>query len=258
MRRETQCRVVSTLARIHFLCAALLVCQLSAAAFAAPKTPIVCREELPFTRRAVLAEKLSAITGLQINFEADGGLRVRSAAVNGGSRTARTLILKALSGRNVVVVEDASDRQDVVFARVVPAAWKQPATGMPPAFVMLIDFTDFDRLLGDTEALNAFNVGWAFLHELDHVVSDSEDGANLNDPGDCEDHINVMRQECDVPLRTNYFFTFFPSTEDSEFRTRFVRLAFDRVDAETKKRHRYWVMWDAVLVGGLPQIASAR
>ena len=258
MRRETQRRVVSALARVHFLCTAILVCQLSAAAFAAPKTTIVCREELPVTRREVLAEKLSAITGLQIDFDLNGGLRVMPAASNGGSQTARELIMKAVSGRDVIVVEDASDRQDVVFSRVVPAAWKHHATDLPPVFVMLIDFADFDRLLGDEDALRAFDVGWSFLHELDHVVNDSEDAGTLNEAGDCEDHINIMRQECNLPLRTNYFFTFFPHAEDSDFRARFVRLAFDRIDPKTKKHHRYWVMWDAALVGGLPQIASAR
>jgi hypothetical protein len=219
---------------------------------------IVCREELASARREVLADKLREITGLSIEFALNGGLRVTSTVPHGGSPTARSLISKALSGTNVIVLEEASNRQDIVFSRVVPAKWNHHASEMPPTFVVLIDFADFDHLLGDREALKAFNVGWAFLHELDHVVNDSSDSASANEAGECEDHINVMRRECNLPLRADYFFTLFPNTEQSDFRTRFVRLAFEHNDA-TKHHRRYWVMWDATLVGGLtPQIATAR
>jgi hypothetical protein len=128
---------------------------------------------------------------------------------------------------------------------------------MPPTFVVLIDFADFNQLVGDAEALRAFNTGWAFLHELDHVINDSADAAELNETGECESHINAMRRECGLPSRAEYFFTFFPAAEKSEFRTRFVRLAFDETDAKTNRRHRYWVTWDAMAVGGL-QVAAAR
>jgi len=116
---------------------------------------------------------------------------------------------------------------------------------------------DFNQLIGDVEALEAFNVGWAFLHELDHVVNDSSDNAGLDETGECESHINAMRRECGLPSRAEYFFKFFPAADQSDFRTRFVRIAFDKTDAKTNKRHRYWVTWDAVIVGGL-QVATAR
>jgi len=259
VRRETQRRVVSALARINSLCIALLVCPLPLIGSANSTSTIVCREELASARREVLADKLREITGLSIEFDLNGALRVTASATQGGSETARRLILKALSGTNVIILEDASDRQDVVFSRVVSGKWKHYASKMPPTFVILIDFADFDHLLGDQEALKAFNVGWAFLHELDHVVNDSSDSVSANEAGECEDHINVMRRECNQPLRTDYFYTLFPNTEQSDFRTRFVRLAFEYDDAITKHHRRYWVMWDATLVGALtPQIATAR
>lgn len=260
MRRETHRRVVSALARICFLCLTLLVCPLQLFGFVDPNNDrIICREELSTARREILAEKLRAITGLPIAFDAHGALRVTSFVENGGSQTARNLISKALAGANVVILEDASERQDVVFSRVVAAKWKHHASDLPLIFVIQVDFADFDHLMGDREALKAFNVGWAFLHELDHVVNDSADALAANTPGDCEDHINVMRQECDLPLRAEYFFTFFPSAQASEFRTRFVRLAFDQENATTKKHRRYWVMWDAMVVGGLTsEIATRR
>jgi hypothetical protein len=182
-----------------------------------------------------------------------------SSEAHGGSQTARELLWKALNGRRVLVLEDASDRKDVVFARVVPGRLKHHSSASPETFVLLIDFADFDHLIGDEAALRAFDVGWAFLHELDHVLNDSADSTNPTETGECETHINVMRRELNLPIRTDYFYALFPDTERSEFRTRFARLAFDRTDAATKKRHRYWVMWDAALVGGLnSQIAAAR
>ena len=259
MRRRTQRRVVSALVRVSFFSLALVVCPAPVLATNEPINTIICREELSFARREALAAKLSAITGLTVEFDGDGALRLMRADASSGSATARNLLTKALNGKRVLILEDASDRQDVVFARVVPGRFKHHAAEMLATFVVLIDFADFDHLLGDDAALKAFDVGWAFLHELDHVVNDSADSASLNETGECEDHLNVMRREMNLPTRADYFFTLFPEAERSDFRTRFVRLAFDQADALTKKRHRYWVMWDATVVGGLnSQFTAAR
>ena len=123
---------------------------------------------------------------------------------------------------------------------------------------MLVDFADFDRLMGDRAALDSFNIGWAFLHEVDHVVNDHVDPENINEAGDCEAYLNLMRQEVNLPLRTQYFFTYFPHAQDSEFKTRYVRLAFDQKEPSQTKPRRYWVMWDATLVGGFEQLSSRR
>ncbi len=255
MRRETQRRVVSALVRICFLCITLLVCLSEPLAAKDSRDRIICREQLPAARREILAEKLRGITHLPVSFDENGALRVADTSVGGGSQTARRLIAQALAGSNVILLEDASGRQDVVFSQVVSAKWKHHTSKLPPAFVVLIDFADFDHLLGDEAALKAFDVGWAFLHELDHVVNDSLDATDAELTGECEAHINLMRRECNLPLRANYFFTYFPFSQ-RDFRTRFVRLAFEHTDALTNKQRRYWVMWDAGLVGGLPEIAK--
>src|SRR5687767_6313878 len=255
VRRETQRRVVSALVRICFLCITLLVCLSEPLVAKDSRHRIICREQLPAARREILAEKLRGITNLPVSFDENGALRVADTSGGGGSQTARSLISKALAGSNVIVLEDASGRQDVVFSQVVSAKWKHHTSKVPPAFVVLIDFADFDHLLGDEAALKAFDVGWAFLHELDHVVNDSLDATDAEQTGECEAHINLMRRECNLPLRANYFFTYLPLTQ-RDFRARFVRLAFEHTDAVTNKHRRYWVMWDAGLVGGLPEIAK--
>ena len=255
MRRETQRRVVSALVRICFLCITLLVCLAEPLAAPDLRDRIICREQVSAPRREILAEKLRGITHLPVSFDENGALRVADASATGGSQTARGLISKALAGSNVILLEDASGRQDVVFSQVVSAKWKHHTSKMPPVFVVLIDFADFDHLLGDEAALKSFDVGWAFLHELDHVVNDSLDARDAEQTGECEAHINPMRRECNLPLRANYFFTYLPFTQ-RDFRTRFVRLPFEHTDALTSKHRRYWVMWDAGLVGGLPEIAK--
>ena len=262
MRSGLQGIAVSSFVRGSCICIALLLCPQSFFSSEEAQNRIVCREEFSRARKAELANKLSAITGWpDIRFDENGVLRTGANAAIGGSQTARDLLSKALSGSDILILEDASNRQDVVFSRVVPGRWKNGATGRPPAYVVLIDFADFDQLLGDSEALKAFDVGWGFLHEIDHVVNDSSDSSTSGIAGECEDHINLMRRECNLPLRTDYFFTFFPHAEESAFRTRFVRLAFDRDDVTKAKHRRYWLMWDATVVGGLntrEQVAELR
>lgn len=223
---------------------------------------VVCREELSFKRREELAVKLRKITGWSdLKFGRDGALRIGLNDPAGGAPSARALLRNVVYGPNVVILEDASKRSDVVFCRVVPGVWKDHSVGKPPVYVVLIDFADFELLMGDQLALNAFNVGWGLLHELDHVVNDSSDTSSQGEPGECEEHINQMRRECNLPERSDYFFTLFPRNSDDAFITRLVRLAFDQEDAASSKKKRYWIIWDAKLVGGLDeqkQIASLR
>jgi len=215
---------------------------------------VVCREDLSPAHRELLAAKLRKITGLpDLSFDKDGALSQGSRAAIGGSETARQLVANAISGRNVVVIEDASNRSDVAFCRVNQGRWKKNAAGSPPAFVVEIDFADFDQLVGDKRALEAFNVGWGLLHELDHIVNDSPDASSLGETGSCESHINQMRQECNLPKRADYFYTLLPLSADSAFATRIVRLAFEQQQPRSKKKKRYWVIWDANVVGGLEQ-----
>ena len=261
MRARPRGIIVSIVVRASGLVAILLVCCAVRLADEKHRGNIICRGEVPAAARDDLANRLRIITGWpSLGFDDQGSLRVGADAPVVGSTTARDLISKALSGDKILILEDASNRSDVVFSRVVPGRLKNNAVANLSVFVVLIDFADFDRLMGDRPARAAFNVGWGVLHEIDHVVNDSVDSESLGRAGDCEDHINQMRRECHLPERSNYFFTFFPHAEASNFKTKFVRLAFDQEDGANKHR-RYWLIWDATQVGGLPeskQIAALR
>ena len=78
------------------------------------------------------------------------------------------------------------------------------------------------------------------LHEIDHVVRDSEDAANNNALGECEHHINQMRAEVGLPVRVDYFFSPAYLRADANFNSRYVRLSFERQDK------RYWIVWNAL------------
>jgi hypothetical protein len=226
-----------------------------------PAPKILLRPELALDRRVELIEKLRRITGWAgLDFDGNGALQFGGKKSAGGSQTARELLAAASTGQNVIVIEDASGRQDVVFCKVVEGRWKTDAANKPPVFVVLIDFTDFSHVMGDEAALAAFNVGWGVLHEIEHVVNDSVDPESLGEAGQCEAFINRMRRECGLAERAEYFFTFLPGTTDSTFMTKFVRIAFDQPRPGDKRRKRHWLVWDASLVGGLEEqkVVAAR
>jgi hypothetical protein len=216
---------------------------------------VIVRHNVSKTNREELARRLRAITGWSdLTFNSNGALRIGTARASVGSGSARDLIDKAISGERVILFEDASSRKDVVFCRVVLGRLDQAP--FSEVHVVLIDFSDFRQVTGDKQALAAFDVGWAVLHEMDHVVEESED-PRQDIPGDCEGRINRMRRELGLPVRNSYFFTLLPVRNDSNLISRFVRLGFDQENGPTSKRKRYWLVWDAALVGGLTSEAES-
>jgi hypothetical protein len=243
--------------RNHFLPAlpTLLLCCLSlcssAKASSNSTSHILVRENVSVARRNELLLTLTRITGLvDLSFERSGALQLGSREALRGSTSARELLAAATFGEKVIVIEDASSRSDIAFCKVVPGKWLPSASDKLPAYVVLLDFTDFEKITGDEKARAAFDVGWGFLHELDHVVNDSDDTDVLGVAGDCEDHINKMRQELDLPVRTNYFFVAASFRSDPNFPSRFVSLSFEHRDRLTQKTRQYRLTWDSTLVGG--------
>ena len=233
------------------LCVILVACALPVCA----TDNIVARQNVSTSDREELAQRLRTITGwTNLSFNSDGALTIGEASARGGSNGARDLINKTFSGKRVILFEDASSRKDVVFCRV--ALGKLDSLPEAEVYVVLIDFADFRQVTGDKQARAAFNVGWAVLHEIDHVVEDSED-PRTDVPGDCEAHINRMRRELGLPVRNSYFFSFLPVKNFGNVISRFVRLGFDDESDSTSKKKRYWLVWDAALVGGLTSDAES-
>lgn len=237
-------------------CQAVVVLLVSAfPTLAAASEKVVVRQNVSRGDREELALRLRAITGWNdLAFNSDGALRITNTRPHGGSESARDLLARTLSGDRIILFEDASSRKDVVFCRVELGALDQQADA--EVFVVLIDFDDFRQVSGDKQARAAFDVGWAVLHEVDHVVEGSEDPLE-NVAGDCEGRINRMRRELGLPIRNSYFYSFLPIKNDGYLISRFVRLGFEAEDAgPTAKRRRYWLIWDAAVVGGLPEASE--
>ena len=235
------------------LCVVLIACALPILASTTDK--VVVRENVAQSDREELAQRLRTITGWSgLSFNIDGALTIGDAAGNGGSKGARDLLSNTFAGKRVILLEDASSRKDVVFCRVVLG--KLESDPGAEVHVVLIDFTDFRQVSGDKQARAAFNVGWAVLHEIDHVVEDSEDPQD-NIPGDCEAHINRMRRELGLPVRNSYFFSLLPVVNKGNVISRFVRLGFEDERAPGSKKKRYWLLWDAALVGGVTSDAES-
>jgi hypothetical protein len=228
---------------------------ISSGAAAKSVSHIVLRNNVPQSHRDQLLNKLQKITGwTRLRFAGDGALLVDGSEIVAGSKSARGLLIKAISGKEVIVLEDASSRPDVAFCRVVPGRWINGNSAKPAAYVVLIDFNDFEQVVGDEQARASFDVGWSVLHELDHVVTNSEDaeaGEVEDHIGECEAHINQMRDELGLPLRASYFFTSSDLKPDPNFNTRFVRLPFEQKDPSSRRVKRYWLAWDFAAVGGV-------
>jgi len=244
MGRKSE-RKSSIITHVSLAVACLCVSALSTFAADGPSR-VMLRPDVSRSHREQLVTRLRAITGLpNLRFDPDGALRLDLERITQGSESARQLLSQAVAGPNLIVLEDASSRADVAFCRVVRGRWIRGEAAKPPAYVVLVDFTDFERISGDAEARAAFDVGWGLLHEIDHVVRNSEDPKGATATGECEDHINQMRIEVGLPVRTGYFFSPAYVKADANFNSRYVRLSFER---NTK---RYWLVWDAMSVGGL-------
>ncbi len=227
--------------------------------FAATTDRVVVRESVSPVRRDELMMRLRAITGWSdLAFDDDGALHLSNTSPTAGSASARDLLSRATSGDRVILFEDASSRKDVVFCRVVLGKFLRESPADPEVYVVLIDFDDFRKVIGDKQARAAFDVGWAVLHEIDHVVHDSQDPEHDTSPGDCEAHINNMRRELGLPVRNSYFYNFLPIKKEGVLVSRFVRLGFEQINSTSTKTKRYWLIWDAAIVGGLnPECAEA-
>jgi hypothetical protein len=235
------------------VCVVLLAC--ASPVFASTTDNVIVRQNVSQTDREELAQRLRTITGWSsLSFNRDGALSIGDSSARGGSKGARDLLTKTFSGKRVILFEDASSRKDVVFCRVLLGKLDR----MPAAevYVVLIDFADFRQVTGDKRARAAFDVGWAVLHEIDHVVEDSEDPQD-NVPGDCEAHINRMRRELGLPVRNSYFFSYLPVKNAGNVISRFVRLGFEDESDRSSKKKRYWLLWDAALVGGVASDAES-
>jgi hypothetical protein len=234
---------------VRFSFATILLLLLPSILSAQSRSKVFSIKGFTVARSNQLAKSLQRITGWKnLGFD-EQGILTFSGDPQGGSALARDLLNQAVTSSGYLALEDASRRTDVVFCRIVPGRWMKGNSEVP-INIILIDFADFDQVIGDESALEAFNVGWGVLHEMVHGLKNLDDTDQQDQLGDCEKLINQMRKECGLAERAEYFYKMHPATTDTEYARRYVRMAFEQSVPLSSKKKRYWIVWDANIVGG--------
>ncbi|MEO6727183.1 MAG: hypothetical protein ABIP14_17985 [Blastocatellia bacterium] len=204
-----------------------------------------------------LLKSLREKTGFpEMRFDEMGFLRLGDRSMlAGGSATARELLIAAVDRACAIDLESHDRSSRIAFAQL----------GKPLVFISLatsarievnpieIDFSDFAHLRGDKAVLAAFDVGFVVLHELAHAVLGLHDLTDeANGPGECEEYVNRIRRELDLPERQNYIARTRQSRDlASGAPLSQAELIFAHtVDQEGRtKRQSFNLTWDAEPVG---------
>jgi hypothetical protein len=167
------------------------------------------KQRLSAQQLQIVLDSLRHKTGfLEMCFDEAGfltlGDRARTA---GGSATARALIIATVDGDQVFELESHDRSSQVSFARLaIGHIYDDDRTGARiEATPVQLDFADFAQLFGNREALAAFDPGLSVLHELGHGVLRLHDAVgDTTRLGECDEHVNRMRRELEMPERQHY------------------------------------------------------
>ncbi len=218
-------------------------------------------KKLNATQLDAVLKSLREKTGFaEIGFDENGFLKLGDPSkFIGGSATARALIKSAVDAASAVDLESHNHSSIVAFARLAkPTIFQSRATGLTiETHPIQIDFSDFSKLRGDKKVLAAFDVGFVILHELGHAVLGLRDSPEDSEgPGECEDYINRIRRELNLPERQNYF----ARTHKTNFMgyQRTIELAeLIFAHADNGKPREFSLRWEAALVGPIRQLPAS-
>jgi hypothetical protein len=178
-----------------------------------PSQPGIWLSEMPDRRcttecQQQLLESLQRITGLaHLEFTRAGELTVCDwADTAAGSASARALLFRALHSGHAYTIEAHPGSPNVTFGQLDAGLIYETAdTGQRFTIWRLrLDLADFKRIDAPAAVLASFDVGFAFLHELLHGLG-YEDATEADALGPCEELVNQVRVELDLPLRAHYF-----------------------------------------------------
>ena len=201
---------------------------------------------------------------LEIAFDENGFLTLGDQTkFSGGSATARALLDAAIKMPHVVDLESHPYSSLIAFARLAkPIAYQHYSTGKKiDVFPLEIDFSDLSKLRGDKQALTAFDLGFVILHELGHAALGLRDASG--DPqglGECEEMINRIRRELNLPERQTYIAQVYksPNILTAPNTARQAELIFSRVVEKQGRMQieRFNLRWEASKVGPITDISS--
>src|SRR5262245_41973355 len=213
---------------------------------------------------AVLSSLRDKTGFLELSFDENGFLTLGDQTkFSSGSSVARALITAVVKMPAAVDLESHAYSSHVAFARLAkPISYLHYTSGTKiDVFPLEIDFSDLTKLRGDTQALAAFDLGFVILHELGHAALGLRDAAG--DPqglGECEEMINRIRQEMNLPERQTYVAqvhsspTFSPTASSNKL----AELVFTRA-VEKKGRmqiEKFNLRWEASKVGPIMDVPA--
>jgi hypothetical protein len=199
-----------------------------------------------------LAQLRSKTGFTRMRFDEDGFLTIDDRSqIAGGSATARELLLAAVDGKKTILLQSRNRSPEVVFARVGPhtvfEGWQ--STKQIEMAPIEIDFADFGHLRGERKALEAFDLGFAILHELCHAALEMRDPSEgVKAAGDCERIVNRIRRELGMPERQHYVAKIYQRTSSVTLNKIIGELIFAQTNPGAKTK-RLFLTWDAREVG---------
>jgi hypothetical protein len=174
----------------------------------------------------------------------------------GGSATARELLIATVDGRVAIELEVHDYSPHIAFAHItagtVYANFQTKAR--IEARQMQLDFSDFAELRGEPEVIAAFDLGFAVLHELAHGVLGLRDAVGeTKELGACDELINRMRRELNLPERQGYSARTQAVLASPVGATRRAELVFTRKRTKSNqaKTEQLYLRWEANRVASM-------
>jgi hypothetical protein len=189
----------------------------------------------------ILQTRLRRITGwTQLTFTENGKLEIGDfTAIDGGSRSARKVLLQALRCGKQFVIEDHSSSATVNFGQLDEGTnYADDRSGMAlEIYRVRLDFADFSKMQAAPAVMESFDEGFTLFHELLHGLG-LKDTHVPNEIGECETVVNQMRAELGLPLRDQYLADLLRLTPIAKIiRLRFKAQTLDRRGTTRWKTH---------------------
>lgn len=210
-----------------------------------------------------LLKSLQAKTGFQtLAFNEEGFLTIADPEnYRGGSGTARRLLLAALASPRQFHLEKHNSAKQISFSRLAAGiAFRNLAKNINIEIVpLMIDFADYSHLFGDADALESFDLGMIFLHELVHGVHELKDVEIESDEiGECEQFMNAIRRELNLPERDRYVARTVNAGYEFDRPIVIAQLPFVRTKAKKGKIETQltYLKWNANRVGTIQPMST--
>jgi hypothetical protein len=180
--------------------------------------------------------------------------------IEGGSTTARGLLIAAVDGHQAFELEAWCHWPDVAFAFLSEAeSCQSHLTGAQIDVRQLrLDFADYAELRGRKEVKAAFDIGINVLHELGHGVLNLRDTTESAELGACEEYINRIRRELGLLERQHYIARVRSEVRPGRCTMKRAQLAFARssTDSDRARTEWFYLSWDDGQVGSAGRSAS--